>query len=185
MEPYHCRYHFYFSNACVLCQWFLSNTTAFGFVFIALYFLHKAILKNKNSYLYLSSLFYLLAGTSKVTSLISLLALIGGFIIMQLLDKEFRDKYRFQRFIIPALIPLAGVFIWYYFVEWFNSNYGGTISPVTIRPIWVLSADVIEKTWDQIANVWLNSYYHVSLQIIALISLLKFFRYSLKSRTGF
>lgn len=151
---------------------FLPNTTAFGFVFIALYFLHKAILKDKNSYLYLSSLFYLLAGTSKVTSLISLLALIGAFTLMQLFDKEFRDKYQFQKFIVPAVIPLAGVFVWYYFVEWFNSNYGGTISPVTIRPIWVLSAEVIAKTWDKIANVWLNSYYHVSLQIIALISFL-------------
>ncbi|MFO7790822.1 MAG: glycosyltransferase family 39 protein [Bacteroidales bacterium] len=151
---------------------FMPDTTAFAFVFMALYFLHRYLVKEKLSLLYLSSLFYLLAGTTKVTSLISLIAIIGAFVLMQLFDKDFRKKYAFIKHTIPAIIPFVAVVIWYYFVQWYNAHYGGTISAVEIRPIWEHSPETISRIWDRIVNVWLNSYYHVSLQIIALLSFL-------------
>ncbi len=149
---------------------FLPDTTAFAFVFIALFFLYRYLIKKRLSLLYLSSFFYLLAGTTKVTSLLSLIAILGAFVFMQSFDKNFRKEYDIRKYIIPALIPLVAVIVWYYFVHWFNANYGGTISKVTIRPIWECDQATIEATWDRIANVWLNSYYHVSLQLIALLS---------------
>ncbi|MFO7790782.1 MAG: hypothetical protein R6V32_09440 [Bacteroidales bacterium] len=91
---------------------------------------------------------------------------------MQLFDKDFRKKYAFIKHAIPAIIPFIAVVIWYYFVQWFNTHYGGTISAVEIRPIWSCSPELRAEIWDKIANTWLNSYYHVSLQIIALLSLL-------------
>ncbi|MGC9331927.1 MAG: ArnT family glycosyltransferase [Bacteroidales bacterium] len=151
---------------------FLPNTTAFGFVFMALYFLHRHLKKGKITCLYLASLFYLLAATTKVTSIVSLLGLVGAFVLMQLFDKDFRAQYNYKRYIIPSLIPFAGIIIWYTFVQWFNTKYGGTISPLELRAIWKLPPDTIAEIWIKIRDVWLNSYFHVSLLYLALGSLI-------------
>ncbi len=151
---------------------FLPNTTAFGFVFMALYFLHLHLVKDKNSHLYLASFFFLLAATTKVTSIVSLLGLVGAFVLMQLFDKGFREKYNYKKYIIPAIIPFAGVLIWYTFAQWFNTKYGATISPLELRAIWKLPPDTIAEIWRKIREIWLNSYFHVSLLYIALGSLI-------------
>jgi hypothetical protein len=151
---------------------FLPNTTAFGFVFMALYFLHRHLKKDNISCLYLASLFYLLAATTKVTSIVSLLGLVGAFLLMQLFDKDFREKYNYKKYIIPAIIPFAGVIIWYTFAQWFNTKYGATISPLELRAIWKLPPDTIAEIWRKIREIWLNSYFHVSLLYIALGSLI-------------
>jgi hypothetical protein len=151
---------------------FLPNTTAFGFVFMALCFLHLHLVKDKNSHLYLASFFFLLAATTKVTSIVSLLGLVGAFVLMQLFDKGFREKYNYKKYMIPAIIPFAGVLIWYTFAQWFNTKYGATISPLELRAIWKLSPETIAEIWINIRDVWLNSYFHVSLLYVALGSLI-------------
>ncbi|MFW5804971.1 MAG: ArnT family glycosyltransferase [Bacteroidales bacterium] len=151
---------------------FLPNTTAFGFVFMALYFLHLHLVKDKNSHLYLASFFFLLAATTKVTSIVSLLGLVGAFVLMQLFDKGFREKYNYKKYMIPAIIPFAGVLIWYTFAQWFNTKYGATISPLELRAIWKLPPDTIAEIWRKIREIWLNSYFHVSLLYVALGSLI-------------
>ena len=148
---------------------FLPDTTAFGIVFIALFNIIKYYKTKKIRFIYFASLFYTIAGLLKVTSLISLFAISGSFILFFVFSKSFRKEYKILSFILPMIIPAIMVFLWYYFVHFFNTNFGGAISPVTIRPIWELDAEVISKTWHRIGNEWINSYFHSSTLIVALI----------------
>ena len=151
---------------------FLPDTSAFGLVLVALFFVVKYVKNPKIKYIYFAALFYAFAGLFKITSQVSFIALISTFILFQIFSSSFRSKYRFRKFILPVLIPFIIVIIWYYFVYYFNTNFGGTISPVAIRPIWVLDQPTITKTWERINNEWLHSYFHLSFQISAGLLLL-------------
>jgi hypothetical protein len=95
------------------------------------------------------------------------MALIGTFTIFQVFVKEFRTKYRYTHFIFPVLLPFLFVGAWYYFVNYVNVNYGGSISPVDIRPFWIIDQEAISRTWGRIGREWVHSYYHVSFLITA------------------
>lgn len=156
----------YYSNS------FLPNTTALAISFIALFHIGKYSNNNDIKHIWYASILFAIAGLTKVTSLIPFFAIIGSFIILQIFNSEFRKKYAIRHFMIPAIIPVLMVFLWYLFVSIFHSNHGGNISAVEIRPIWRLSAEVIEATWNSIWNNWFKTYFHPSVFIIALISLI-------------
>lgn len=158
---------------------FLPDTSAFGLVFISLYLIVLYTQKPKLRYLYFAALIFAIAGLFKITSLISYLAISGTFVLMWIFSKSFRQKVKILKILPAILVPVVMVLGWYYFVSYYNRVYGGTISPVAIRPIWILDERTISITWDRIINEWINSYIHSSVQIFTLavfITTLIFFK---------
>jgi 4-amino-4-deoxy-L-arabinose transferase-like glycosyltransferase len=147
---------------------FLPDTSAFGLVLVALFFIVKYSQSPKIKYLYFAAIIYTIAGLFKITALLSFISLSATFVLMQIFSKDFRKKFKFMAFIVPMLIPVVLVLIWYYFVHFYNTHFGGSISPVAIRPIWILDEVTITKTWARIQNEWLNSYFQLVLLYIIL-----------------
>ena len=146
---------------------FLPDTSAFGLVFIALYFVVRYSENPKTRYLYLIALFYALAGLLKITALLSLMALIGTFLLCQLLYADVRSRFKLKPGILPMIIPFIAVGVWYYVVYFYNSHYGGIISKVDVRPIWILDDATISMTWERISHEWIHNYFNVYLELLA------------------
>jgi hypothetical protein len=170
----------YYSNG------FLPDTTAFGIVFIALYFVVKYIHSKKISHIYWASFLFTLAGLIKVTSLMSFLAISGTLVLMYIFSTKIRKEFNIYKFILPILLPIFFVLLWNFIVYRINSSIGGTISDTNLRPIWDMDALAVEETWNRIQHRWLNSYFHISVQLTALamfISSLIFFKKSMRVLT--
>lgn len=140
---------------------FLPDTSGFGLVLVALYFILRYDRSGKMKYIYYASIIFVLAGLLKISSLLSFIALIATFLLFIISSASFRKKYRIKLFILPMLIPFAAVGIWYAIVHYFNTNFGGAISPVEVRPMWILDEETINKTWNRIKDEWVYSYYNV------------------------
>ncbi|MBI9033396.1 MAG: glycosyltransferase family 39 protein [Bacteroidales bacterium] len=151
---------------------FLPDTTALGIVLIALYYIVRFYESEKIKYVYFASIIFTFAGLLKITSLLSFLGLIGTFVLFWIFSKEFRLKYKLHLFIIPFILPLIASLLWYNFVDQFHAKNGGSISPISLRPLWELSDEVITKTWSRIQMEWLRSYFPTSMHIFGLVSLL-------------
>jgi len=156
----------YYSNS------FLPNTTALAISFIALFHIGKYSANNDTKHIWYASLFFTIAGLTKITSLIPFFAITGSFIIFQIFNTDFRKKFAFSQFVVPAIIPVLAIVLWYLFVSIYHSNHGGNISAVEIRPIWKLNAEVIEATWKSIWNNWLHTYFHPSVFLFAILCLI-------------
>jgi len=146
---------------------FLPDTASFGMVLIALYFILRYDKSGMMKYIYYASIIFALAGLLKISSLLSLLALIATFFLFIISSRSFREKHRIKHFVIPMLIPFAAVGIWYTIVHYYNTNYGGAISPVEVRPMWILDDETISKTWNRIKDEWVYSYFNVYFLIVA------------------
>lgn len=153
----------YYSNG------FLPDTTAFALALIAIYYVLKYYFSGKVRYVYISSVLYALAGLIKVTSLMSLLAISGAVVLMFIFSKKRRAQINIFELIVPIFFPIVSVILWQVIVSKINSQIGGTISDVHLRAIWDMEAVDVTKTWDGIYNHWLNSYFHYSVQLTALI----------------
>lgn len=153
----------YYSNS------FLPDTTAFSLSLIAFYFFLKYTYSLHLKDIYKSSIFYMLAGLIKVSALIPFLAILSSYGILYLINKNFRKQFSIQQYIFPAVIPVIASFIWYYFAYSYHSKYGGDISAVEVRPIWILDAETIHNTWLKIWNVWMETYFHPLILGIALL----------------
>jgi len=115
----------YYSNS------FLPNTTALAISFIALFHIGKYSANNDTKHIWYASLFFTIAGLTKITSLIPFFAITGSFIIFQIFNTDFRKKFAFSQFVVPAIIPVLAIVLWYLFVSIYHSNHGGNISNKT------------------------------------------------------
>ncbi len=154
----------YYSNS------FLPDTSAYGIGFIAMFFILKFTKTGKILHIYQASILFTVAGLFKITSLIPFIALISTFILFQIFDRSFRNLYKLKYFVIPAFLPFVFSLAWYFFVKYYHHVHGGTISPIDIRPIWMIDAAQVKATWEKILTLWLDTYYHRSVLIMSLIT---------------
>jgi hypothetical protein len=151
---------------------FIPDTTAYAICMMALYQIAVFHRTKKYKFVWFAVVLFSMGGLVKVSSLIIFLAITASFLLEQLTNTSVRKNYPLKNFILPILMPITFSLIWYAFVSFYNSQYGGNISPVAIRPIWKLSAEVINATWHNIWNSWLPTYYHPAVLLLSLISLL-------------
>ncbi len=153
----------YYSNS------FLPDTTSFAITFIALFQLARFHQSDRIKYLWFTALLFSLSGLIKITSLVPFLALSATFVLFLIVDTDLRKKYPLRKMVLPFLMPLVLSFSWYFFVSMYHNKYGGNISAVEIRPIWRLSADVIQVTWQRIWREWIWTYFHPSVLMLAAV----------------
>lgn len=154
---------------------FLTDTSAFSFALIAIFFFSKFYFGGRQQNYLLSMLFFLLAGSCKITSLISLVAIIGAFIIELIgLVKLKGDKKLFQKPIlqsIPFIIIGLIVGSWTLYARHFNHlHYTDYFSTGTL-PIWDLNNQEINQVIKNIKELWLGQYFHITALIVFGISL--------------
>lgn len=128
---------------------FLPDVPALAFVFMAWYFMSRFLMHRKAINLWISALLFCIAMLLKVTSAISFIA-VGGWIIYEMLFlKENARVFSFRlKHILPFLLILFPVIIWYLYVEHYNSQYKGHFSYHGIWPAWDITKDQFRRIID-------------------------------------
>ena len=126
-------YVFYAAN-------FLPNIPAISSVFIGWYFFWKFYKSDRDKYLWIAMLFFCLGFLTKVSSGISFFA-IGGWFLIELMLKNAKLKIfiRPARQVIPMVLVLISVALWYIYAFWYNEYYDGKYTFNSVWPVWVLS----------------------------------------------
>lgn len=151
---------------------FITNVTAICFVLIAWFFFTKYYFIKKNRFLYLSMLFFAIAGLLKVSSLISFIFL---FIILvseriKLLKKRESVFNRTYKELIAFISVFGIVILWYLFARHFNSIHGGNYTNMDICPIWRMT---VKEIVDSIIFIRHSTIYYIfSLPVLGLLFIL-------------
>ena len=152
---------------------FLSNIPALSFVFAAWFFFMKFYFDGRSRHLWFSMFFFLLGGLIKTTALYTYIPL-AFFYLTELTGVI---KYRGERKIFSRpfsqsfplfLVPLF-VFFWYLWAYRYNQAHNSNVFLIGILPVWELTKDQINNILHHIEVLWLNVYFHRTIQIIAVI----------------
>ena len=117
----------------------------------------------------LSMLFFLLAGLTKTSSLLPYLG-IGSVALLEMLRRrrggEASSLFTFNRFTILSFVSiLVFIFAWYLYAALHykaHPAYGGSVSGVTLRPIWRLDSEAITATAQGILYWFKRGEYHAT-----------------------
>ena len=144
---------------------YLTNSPALGLALIGLGSVSRFFRSGRPVYWWGSVLFFLLAGSLKITGLFLFFALIASAILF---------RKRFSTISWPmiigsgliVLLPLAG---WLYYARSVNELHQTVYFSTTIFPVWDLNADDIRYIFNEIRKLWLEDYGHWSLFIFFLL----------------
>lgn len=119
---------------------FLMDTPALALTFIAWYFFGEYYESGNIKHFNRSMLFFLIAGLLKITTAISLVALIVIFFLELLGILKFRKEKKI--FVEPIKLVPAFIFVviilfaWYSYAAYYNSIHNRGVFLMTILPIW-------------------------------------------------
>jgi hypothetical protein len=152
---------------------FLTDSSALAFSFIAWYFFLRFYMDKRQKLFYLSMFFFLLAGTYKITALISLVVIVCVFIADTTRILKFNNGNKIFTKPVLNAIPFLLIFIiigsWVYFAKNYNSFHGSGYFSTGIFPLWDLDTIKIQMVVKNIRELWLNQYFHVySLYFFAI-----------------
>ena len=132
----------YYSNG------FIMDPVGLSLAFIGWYYFGKFYDTQKSTDLHFSMLFFLLAGLLKVSSTISVFALLGIF-VLETLGFQFRSEGKIfenkPRQIVPFLVVGLLLYLWYSYATRYNKEHGSGVFLVGIMPIWDYSAADIDS----------------------------------------
>lgn len=157
---------------------YLTDTTSFAFVLMGWYFFFSFYTTRKFRLLYVSFLFFTLAGLLKITSAINVFALLGLYVIY--LFGWLREKGNGNRLPLnfKTLLPFAFFFIvvfaWYLFALHYNRIHQTEYFSTQIWPLWNLSRETRQWIIGQIQQYWLMDYFYKGTLIFFCLVLLYF-----------
>jgi hypothetical protein len=155
-------YVFYTNN-------FMPDATCLSIAFIGIYNFFKYYFTRNKKFWYYSMLFLLLAGLVKTPSLIFFLAAgaIGSIDLINGKNKNYRKIYPSGGiFLFSFLAVFGGLIVWYAYAYIYSDLHGGSVSPIEIRPIWILSSSTVEKTWEMVIGRFRSGDYHSPVFLI-------------------
>ena len=143
---------------------FLSDTPAFAFALIAWYFFIRFYQDKQPKDIYISMLFFLLAGANKISALISLVAITALFSAELLrlfkLKSEAKVFSKPFQFVLPVLIVFGIIASWVFYAKGFNLEHNSVYFSTRIIPIWDLDSSQIQAVISNVKGLWLNQYFH-------------------------
>lgn len=153
---------------------FLMNAPAFSFALIGWYIFYQYYKTGKFKWLWISFLFFSLAGILKSSALISLFSLAGifvlerfGFINFKHEGKLFtRPKWQF----IPFAIALLLVIGWVFFAISYNDRNNRSYFLVGIAPFWNLPKDIGLTKFHDFFTYWIKHNHSLATQILAVLA---------------
>lgn len=162
---------------------FLTDTSGLAFALIGWYFFLKYYKGKITKNFVFSMVFFLLAGASKISALMSLVAITAIFII------EFVKLFRFSEndkiFTKPGLtifsfLSIFGIIAgWIFYAKKFNGIHGSAYFSTWLIPLWDMNKTQIDAVLDSVKNLWLYEYFHLYALLFiafALIFTLMFVR---------
>mgnify|MGYP000187149210 CR=1 FL=1 len=162
---------------------FLSNSSALAFSIMGWYYFLRFYSESGNRKFYLAVIFFILAAAFKVTALFSLFAIIAMYIWELLGRRKFKgDKKLFDRnvpFFLPIVSGLFLICFWLGYAYFFNKQHRSTYFSTTVFPIWDLDMSGIRGVLDNIRQIWLDQYFHISVLLflaICFLFVIVFFR---------
>lgn len=167
---------------------YIPDSTALAVSFIALYHFFKYLDRPDNRNLRFMMFFYFLAGSLKITALISYFS-IGMLFLLEWTGIFTRQgKKHFPApgiFISGTIISIGLILAWTFYASWFNRVHESTYFSTTIFPIWNLDHDAIKTILHAIRKNWLPEYFHFSIYILAGMSLLYFIIFNAQIKPAF
>jgi len=131
---------------------FITNVSALCIVFYGWWMFLRFYDTKKERFLYFAMALFCLAGLMKVSTLISFLFLLIIFLGERLPIFNRKKIYLFSkaRNILPFILVLFIVFLWYYYAEKYNGIHGGKYTFNSLWPIWELDHSKIMKYLSEI-----------------------------------
>lgn len=160
---------------------FLTNTTAFGLVLIGWRFFYKYYQTKKRKHFVYFILFFTLAGLLKMTAYISFI-LVGAFCVNDLFRIYFLKKqpyffYKKLYSVIPFLLSVSVLFLWYLYGHVFNSRHGGKYTFNDLWPIWEMKDGHLEKIEVFVREILIHQIFNkFSLLIILVMAIYLFLK---------
>ncbi|MBW6534630.1 MAG: glycosyltransferase family 39 protein [Mariniphaga sp.] len=148
---------------------YLPDVPSLSFVFIAWYFIIRFLKNRKILNLWFSALMFSLAMLLKITAAISFIAL-GGWILIELLFLK-KDQCIFcfrWKDIVPFILALVPIVLWYVYVEQYNQNNQGLYSFHGILPIWDMTQEQISRVIDMLDYIYFKEMYLPYTQYLTL-----------------
>jgi hypothetical protein len=147
-------YAFYLNN-------FIPDAVALSLTFGGFYYFMKSSQEEKFRPWLISMGFFALAGLTKTSSLLPYFGL-GGVALLDLLMRKKRDSY-FQfnyKYIGAFFMVLLLIFGWYLYARIYSDLHKGSVSPIAIRPIWVMDGQEIRNTFTGMKGWFFPGFYH-------------------------
>lgn len=152
---------------------FLSNIPAFSLTFPGWFYFYKFYTKEKNKYLYVSMFFFMMAGLLKVSSAISFFTLFIVYFIelfhIFTLKKDKKIFFKPLLHVIPFILVLAIISLWYLFAFHYNEINNGGFFLQGILPIWEIGGEKIKLILFNLYNDLLPQFFSKFLLDLALI----------------
>jgi hypothetical protein len=150
---------------------FLMNVPAFSIALVALYYFYLFYKYSVNKYLYISMLFYSLAGLIKIPALTSFVAIIGLLLFEQLkiLKTEKKIFFDLKRQLPALLLVIILVSSWYLYAAYYNEQHNRGMFLIGILPIWMDDVARFKHIIDNVQILWIDSYQSITIQVIAVI----------------
>ncbi len=162
---------------------FLSNSTALAFSIIGWYYFIRFLFESRQKWFYISIVVFLIAAALKVTALFSLFAITGIFILELSGLMKIRENGKLFNYPVRFLSLIALVFLliglWILHAHNFNKMHDCSYFSTTIFPLWELNREQIKGVFENVSNIWLAEYFHISVLVflaICFFFLLGFFR---------
>lgn len=159
---------------------FLTDTSALAFALVAWYFFSKFYLLGKQKSFFISMFFFLLAGASKITALMSFVSIVTVFLIELFGITKFKEQKKlFQKPVIQAISFFIVILIigsWALYANNYNNIHRMSYFSTGIFPFWSMDKNGVQQVLFHVKHYWLNQYFHVSalylLGALFLVSLI-------------
>ncbi|MGZ3867414.1 MAG: glycosyltransferase family 39 protein, partial [Bacteroidia bacterium] len=155
---------------------FLINTTALSLSMGGWFYFARYLLNREQKLFYFSLIFFFLAALLKVTALFSLICFIGIYVAELLNIKKTSEKLfpSLIKYLMPIIAVFGIVALWLLTVSNYNKQHDCTYFSTTAFPIWTLESEEIDHIINNVKNIWLSEYFHLSVLIFLFLSFLFF-----------
>ena len=147
---------------------YLPDAPALGFTLIGWFLVFQFLNSEKEKHLIGGFVLFTLGSLIKVTYSINPLSIILIALFSLCFKKHnLISKIKSKRIITCGVLALILVFIWNFYVLYYNEIYDSNSFNTTARPIWDMSNERIAVVWDHVLNHWNYQYFaHFSLYFI-------------------
>ena len=139
---------------------FLPDVPALSFVFISWFFVSRFYDSRKLMNLWIAAMLFSLAMLLKITSAISFLAF-GGWVLYELIFlNENKRIFNFRfRHILPFLIAVLPVVLWYLYAGQYNNIHRGHFSYHGIWPIWDMTKEQFNRIINALDKIYFKEFF--------------------------
>ncbi len=141
---------------------FMADASAMGLALSGCYYLYRYVTFSEKRVIIIATLFFLLGGLIKITSLIIFFSLTGFLFIELLLNYKNIDRVKLKAFIIGIAVILVSITAWFLYSRHYNlsNNNNGGFFLQSIFPIWELSSDERKLITESLFTKLLRSFFN-------------------------